>query len=368
MKMLIVISTVVVSVFTTAPTWANSTNDYIQHAKSVVKKASSTQFPPFTLPNTPQAAKNKTVIFVTSDLKNNGVLGVVKGFMEASRAIGWKTRIIDGAGTFDGQYSALEQAISLNPDGIVVGGFNPDKMETLLKKSHTAGIKTVAWHASPDPGPMPKYYISTNITSSSDDVAKVSAMYAIADSNGRANVVILTDSAYKIAIHKAKVMEDYIKKCRSCKVLNYIDEPLAKTSSRIPKLTYNLIQDFKGQYGYTLAINDLYFDYMAPTLHSLGKNQTNAPKNISAGDGSQSAFERIRNKDFQVATVAEPLNLHGWQTIDELNRLFNKKPISNYVTPVHLVTPDNIDEAGGDRNTYDPDNGYREFYSDAWNQ
>ncbi len=366
MKMFIANTAIAVLVFTAAPIWANSASDYIKHAKSVVQKASATQFPPFSLPNTPRGAKDKTVIFVTSDLKNNGVLGVVKGFMEASRAIGWKTRIIDGAGTFDAQYSALDQAISLSPDGIVVGGFNPDKMVTLLKKAHSSGIKTVAWHASPDPGPMPKYYISTNITSSSDEVAKVSAMYAIADSNGRANVVILTDSAYKIAIHKAKVMEDYIKKCRDCQVLRYMDEPLAKTSSRIPKLTYNLMADFKGKYGYTLAINDLYFDYMAPTLHSMGTSRTNAPKNISAGDGSQSAFERIRNGDFQVATVAEPLNFHGWQTIDELNRLFNKKPISNYVTPVHLVTPKNINQAGGDRNIYDPDNGYRAFFSNAW--
>ena len=35
------------------------------------------------------------------------------------------------------------------------------------------------------------------------------------------------------------------------------------------------------------------------------------------------AFQRIREKQYQVATVAEPLHLHGWQTIDELNRAFS---------------------------------------------
>ncbi|MEI8634306.1 hypothetical protein P4S72_24200 [Vibrio sp. PP-XX7] len=64
--------------------------------------------------------------------------------------------------------------------------------------------------------------------------------------------------------------------------------------------------------------------------------------------------------------MAEPLNLHGWQLVDELNRLFQNQPISGYVTPAHLVTADNIHEAGGDNNLYDPENGYRAYYKASW--
>lgn len=64
--------------------------------------------------------------------------------------------------------------------------------------------------------------------------------------------------------------------------------------------------------------------------------------------------------------MAEPLSLHGWQIIDELNRLFHNQPISGYVTPAHLVTAENIHSSGGDRNLYDPDNGYRDYYKASW--
>jgi ribose transport system substrate-binding protein len=82
----------------------------------------------------------------------------------------------------------------------------------------------------------------------------------------------------------------------------------------------------------------------------------------SAGDGSAAAFMRIQAEIFQSGTVAEPLNLHGWQLVDELNRLLARQPVSGYVPSVHLVTPENIAFDGGPRFQYDPDNGYRNIY------
>jgi ribose transport system substrate-binding protein len=75
---------------------------------------------------------------------------------------------------------------------------------------------------------------------------------------------------------------------------------------------------------------------------------------------------RIQAKTFQTGTVAEPLNLHGWQLVDELNRTFQHQPVSAYVTPVHLVTFDNVAFDGGPRFQYDPDNGYRDIFRRIW--
>jgi ribose transport system substrate-binding protein len=36
------------------------------------------------------------------------------------------------------------------------------------------------------------------------------------------------------------------------------------------------------------------------------------------------------------------------------------------VTAVHLVTPQNVEFDGGERNTFDPDNGYAAAYSKIW--
>jgi ribose transport system substrate-binding protein len=78
------------------------------------------------------------------------------------------------------------------------------------------------------------------------------------------------------------------------------------------------------------------------------------------------AFLRIQARTFQTGTVAEPLNLHGWQVVDELNRLFAHQPVSGFVAPVHLVTAENMAFDGGQRLLYDPDNGYRAVYRRIW--
>jgi ribose transport system substrate-binding protein len=87
---------------------------------------------------------------------------------------------------------------------------------------------------------------------------------------------------------------------------------------------------------------------------------------LSAGDGSSAAYVRIQAGAYQVGTVAEPLNLHGWQLVDELNRLMEHEPVSGYVAPVHLITPENVEYDGGLEYTYDPANGYRNVYRRIW--
>ena len=101
-------------------------------------------------------------------------------------------------------------------------------------------------------------------------------------------------------------------------------------------------------------------------MKTAGKGGTHAPYSISAGDGSISAYQRIRSGGSQSATVPEPLKLHGWQLLDEFNRAFAKQPPSGYVTPAHLVTRDNITADGGASNLYDPQNDYQGHYKAIW--
>ena len=115
-----------------------------------------------------------------------------------------------------------------------------------------------------------------------------------------------------------------------------------------------------------MSVNDLTFDFMAPSLQSAGISGDGTPHSISAGDGSEPAFQRIRSGEYQVATVAEPLRLHGWQEVDELNRAFSGAPPSGYVAPPHLFIKANIDKDGGPSNTFDPQNGYRDSYRKIW--
>jgi len=115
-----------------------------------------------------------------------------------------------------------------------------------------------------------------------------------------------------------------------------------------------------------VTINDSYFDYSIPALTAAGYKPTGPVFLNSAGDGSPQAFQRIRQGNFQMDTVPEPLNEQGWIMADEFNRAFNGQQPFNFVTKPHLTVKANVDEDGGQNNTYDPDNGYRDKFAALW--
>jgi ribose transport system substrate-binding protein len=350
----------------TCLTTAAQADDIVSQAKQVVAKATAPASA-WDGPTTgPKAASGKSIVYVAADLRNGGIQENSAGVKQAAAKIGWRLRIIDGQGSVDGIASAYGQAIALKPDGIVIGGFDGVQSASTTQRATAQGIKVVSWHGGAAPGPMTAAGIFDNVTSDSRKVAETAADYAIALSDGHAGVVILTDSSYAIALAKARNMEAQIKKCTGCTVLAFQDTPLAETSTRVPPLTTATLQRYGQKWTYSLAINDLYYDFMGPALSSAGRDPAGPPVNISAGDGSKSAYERIRDKQYQAATVPEPLLLQGWQVVDELNRAFNNAPSSGYVAPIHLVTADNVDRDGGKDDIYDPANGYRAAYAKIW--
>lgn len=338
-------------------------DDFLAHAKQKVAAATASKTK-WDGPTTgPKAVADKTIVFVASDMRNGGVLGVSKGVEEAAKAIGWKVRVLDGQGSVQGRTAAFNQAIALKPAGILLGGFDAKEQATGVKAATESKIPVVGWHAAKEAGSVDGMFF--NVTTNAQDVAEIAALHAVATSNGKAGVVVFTDSAYAVAIAKSNAMAEVIKKCAGCTLLGVEDTPLADTSNRMPQLTTSLIQRHGAKWTHSLGINDLYFDFMGPTLQSAGGTAKDL-KNLSGGDGSESAYQRIRNSRFQAGTVPEPLNLHGWQMVDEINRALAGQKASGYSTPVHLVTADNIKGDGGPKNSFDPDNGYRDAYKKIW--
>jgi ribose transport system substrate-binding protein len=264
--------------------------------------------------------------------------------------------------------SALTQAIALKPDGIILGTIDAAEQAPIIQQAVAAGIKVVGWHAGPGPGKIEAVpEVFTNITTDPNEVAKASGLYAVVDSGGTAGVILFTDSIYAIATAKTNAEKAAVEGCKGCKVLAIEDTPIGDLSNRMGQLTTSLLAKYGDAWTYSIAVNDLYFDFAVPSLVSAGIDAAEGyPRQIAAGDGSVPAFQRIREKQYQLATVAEPLHLHGWQTIDEMNRAFAGEPPSGYVAPPHLFINSNIDADGGDQNTFDPGNGYRDVYKKIW--
>ncbi|MEJ2454040.1 MAG: substrate-binding domain-containing protein [Candidatus Thiodiazotropha sp.] len=310
----------------------------------------------------PAGKAGMSVAVICEDLRNGGVLGVARGIGEAADVMGWRIRLFDAHGTRVGRTSSLEAAFDMQPDGVILLGSDADSLEPGLSSFAKREIPLVGWHVGPEAGKLTAGSVAMNVSTDPMEVARVTAMAAIVESQGKAGVVIFRDDNFAIAMRKAKVMQQVIQACQGCQLLEMRTVAISQSAELMPSETRELLIKYGDRWTHALAINDIYFDYAAPELTKAGR----VVHLYSAGDGSPSAFLRIQAGTFQYGTVAEPLNLQGWQLVDELNRLLSGWEVSGYVMPVHLVTPDNIGFDGGPRMLFDPDNGYREVYRRIW--
>lgn len=337
------------------------TGDIVAFSKKLVADSLSAAagFTPLSTGPKAQAAGSK-IAFVGSDLTNGGVSAVSDGVKEAAKVMGWTVDVYDGKATAAGRTDALNQAIASQPAAIIVGGFDATEQAAAITQATDGNIPVVGWHAGAEIGPGNGLF--TNVSTDPLVVSQMAAAYAVADSDGKAGVAIFTDSQYDIAVLKADAMQAYIKACTTCEVLTYEDSPIAEAATRMPGLIANLLQTHGDKLTYLLAINGNYFGGAQQGLRDAGKDPAGAPYSVAAGDGDSAEFQRIRNADYQAATVAEPLLLQGWQLIDEINRALAGEDPSGFVPAPGLITKANV--PSGD--LFDPASGYRDVYKTVW--
>ena len=309
----------------------------------------------------PRGQAAKKVTFISQDFKNGGISAAYRGFYVAVEELGWEVRLVDGKGDAATIRAGFAAAIASHQDAIVLGGFQIDQaFADLVDLARQSKIVLAGWHAAAEPGPTKDLFI--NIATSSAAVAKIAAEYAIESSKGNIGVVIFNDSRFAVANAKTGYMKAVIERCERCKVLSIEDMLISNANNEIPLAVPRLNRLHGKAWTHTLAINDVYFDAMNVPLVSIGRNDI---KNISAGDGSNVALSRIKSgHSQQIATVAEPMNLQGWQLADELNRAFAGQAPSGYASKPLLITTRLLKQLNGAG--IDSGIPYKAAYSAIW--
>jgi ribose transport system substrate-binding protein len=308
----------------------------------------------------PPKQSGKKVLFISQDFRNGGISAAYRGFFLAAIELGWDVSVADGKNDAQTIRAEFAAAVQSRRDAIVIGGFQVDSFADMAELARKSNIVLVGWHAAAEPGPTPDLFV--NVATESAEVARMAADYAIQSSNGNIGAVIFSDDRFAVANAKTRRMKEIIEHCQRCKVLEVENIPISEANSEVPPAVPRLDKKYGKAWTHTLAINDVYFDAMNVPLMVAGRQDI---RNISAGDGSNIALGRIRSgKSQQIATVAEPAGVQGWQIADELNRAFAGKPPSGYVSKPILVTTASLSRMGNA--DIDADIPYKAAYQAIW--
>jgi ribose transport system substrate-binding protein len=313
--------------------------------------------------SSPKPDPERSIAYMSTDEQLGASREWGQAISEAGAKIGWKVIIIDGHGSPVGWQQGINQAIALKVNGLVTDA-DAASLKDPIDDARSKGIVVVGIHATAFPGPQPDQGLFVNIEQDPRDIGRAQADWIIQRSNGTARVVVTTHCEYAIACAKATATKDRIEECNGCKVLEFSNSPIVEVPQRQPALVTAWVQKY-GTPLYITSVADYTADYQIPALRAGGVDPADVI--IVSADGNRSAYERIRAGDqYQLVTVSEPIKMQGYEAVDELNRAFHKMPPSGFVQTPYLVTPDNINAEGGDKDTFIPSNNYEQHYLELW--
>ena len=313
----------------------------------------------------PKPPANQTVVCVEYLAQDITAAYWCRGVTEASTKLGWKSSVIDGQGTADGIRRAMQQAIALQPNGIVLASVDAQSNVGLIKEATAAGIKFVGIHSVAGPGPAPEVGLFTNVTCIPQKQGALGASMAIVAAKGAAQLVAVTDTTYAIARAKADAARATIEACQTCKMLDYVSVPVGSANQTMPGHFTSWIQKYPDMF-YVYTVTDAgFFDPGVPALRTGGVPPSGRIALIGS-DGSPAAYQRIRTGAYEIGTIPEPAAMQGWQAIDELNRALNNAPPSGFQQPLHIITKENVDTDINADGIYEPKVDYRAEYAKIW--
>ena len=220
---------------------------------------------------------------------------------EAAKALGWDFRILDGQGSVPARTSALTQAIALKPDGIILGS----------RRRRRAGADDRAGGQGRDQG---RRLARGSGPGQDRGRSRRLHQHHHRPERGRQGLRPLRRGRFRRQgrrrsssptastrsppprpmPRRRRSRAARAARCWRSRTRRSATSPTAWRSSR-PRCS----SKYGKAWTYSIAVNDLYFDFSAPSLQSAGVDPaTGYPRQISAGDGSVPAFERIRGKQY----------------------------------------------------------------------
>jgi ribose transport system substrate-binding protein len=315
----------------------------------------------------PAPREGASVVWLLGDATNAIAVNWGNEIEKVSALLGWEYQSIDGQGTAQGWIDGMTQAIALQPD-VIMTTADARTLTEKIGEANEQGIVVIGIHGTALPGPSEETGLFSNITSDPRDIGAAMADYLIARSCGTARSIVLFDSVYEIAQFKGEAMRDRLLECEGCELLEYVDSPLSELTTRQPQLCTNwAVQYGTGWSGMT--IYDDIWNFCTPSLENAGLSPTDVT--LIASDGTEAGYARIREGQYQVATVPEPAELQAYMAVDDAIRAMAGEPPAGWDQPVFIhfsdgAHGDNLAIEGGDRGQFFPSNDYVDHYLSLW--
>ena len=319
----------------------------------------------------PKPKAGVSVWVISLNEASPGVHSATQGIVDASKVLGWQTRVVDTKGAPDAATAGIKQAVAAKADVVVLNIIECGVVEAAAKQVKAAGIKLVAMNAADCDAPNVRHEAIFDAAEGFTpggwypflrELGQVRADWALSQLDGNAGKVLVLHQTDNHGLGVLdKTFTDGVKRdCPECEVVN------------VPFVYSDLNTQLKGKVQAALVKNPdatvMVFPFDA-TLALGGaaaiQGSGRAGKlKVMGGECAASTVDLIQSGTV-TACVGNPYNWVGWQLVDNVNRLLNSQPLAKPSVGMQLVDKmHNLPPTSQDYNG--PGTDYAAAYQKIW--
>jgi ribose transport system substrate-binding protein len=240
---------------------------------------------------------------------------------------------------------------------------NPDSIAPQIKQAKDKGIPFIASHVY-DTGQTPETEGVDVVAIAYKEAGRTLADWAIAQTNGKANVLVVTVNEVPSTPAMVEGIEEQMdKNCPDCKVTK-VNVGIAEMGTRTtPQVASALVKDPTINYALPL-----YDSALAPSVVAAIKqaNATDRVK-IATFNGTPSVLKMVASGEVEM-DLGEPLEWISYANMDQILRLVGgMEPVKDHKIPFRLFDKSNVAEAGTPPSeTKGYGDSYRSGYGKLW--
>ena len=306
-------------------------------------------------PTTPaKAPPGIKVGIVSCGAQFRGCQAPADAAFEASKRIGWVPTMYDGAGTQEKQNAAILDALSAGANVIMTVSIDPRFIQLALQAAKKAGVPMISGSAGIDtPNPVIKPE-GDNLTHELDvgtdygGVGRHVADWIIADSGGKANVLVFTDEEfYSVTAVVDGLLDEFKTKCPDCKISPLQKFTASQVATNVGQMAVGYLQSHP-DVNYIYAPYDPSAVFMVNALAQAGLGDN---VKIASIVGAAQNLDFIRQGRIQVIDGAFDNAYMGYAMVDQAIRILNKQPLfepHDEGTPFQVLDKTNLPPQGQD--------------------
>lgn len=313
-----------------------------------------------------RALSGKTVWFIPIFQQAIQFTSEIESFTAAMKELGADVHVCDAKANPSGASACVNQAAAANPAAIVASSLNYAIAKNGFDSVIARKIPLVLVDGDETgPAALPKSDTARQMGIGGPDFGRFGADWIIADSNGKANVLMSVDDATTGAIQFAAAKNEYEQHCPGCKltVIHYNDGSLPKLSTAVSSA---LIAHPEVKY-----IQHAY-DEPSGIYAVRGVQQVRGRKvKFVAGGGSPVGLGRIHDGQQSASPGVDTAQI-GWQTADIIVRYAAHVPqVGEYPSTLRLFSAQNLPAQFASADVFKTgafysNGGYREMYKRLW--